>query len=204
MKHNVNILLSGVSCLFLALQVSCSQQSWLERFPLAPSLKYEIVKLQADSYLSRTFGLYGDNNTLIAWDVDDKYYFSLIDLKKGQIVAKFARRGVGPGEIPSNPRTVTTLPNQRFCFFVGKTKSMFEVEYSNPDSIKLSKRLSFLKNTQIISCIPIAERYYVALGLFADGRYLLLDKEGNKIDCFLDYPKFDTVLLFKEFYGNQR
>ena len=48
--------------------------------------------------------------------------------------------------------------------------------------------------------LPIADRKYVALGGFDDGRYLLLDENGHEISCYFDYPNFEGDEHFTNYH----
>ncbi|HBG41549.1 MAG TPA: hypothetical protein DDW85_09065 [Porphyromonadaceae bacterium] len=43
----------------------------------------------------------------------------------------------------------------------------------------------------MINIVPLISGKYVALGLFENGRYLLLDNAGKEISYNFDYPKFE-------------
>lgn len=184
--------ISYIAFLILSLCLTaCSNQSekdLLQRFKTVKECTHETIVMNDDSFFSSVFQIYVENDRLLAYDYDKKFLFSLTDLKEKTMLAKFIGVGQGPNEIPGMITAVNYLYNGNFCFFSPNTRKMYFVNYLN--SYLFEKTLPFDTEKMMLNVIPVGSNY-VALGWFNEGRYLLLDKDGKEMSCFLDYPHFE-------------
>jgi len=70
--------------------------------------------------------------------------------------------------------------------FNSNQNTLFYINYKGDMLPK--KKLEFNKNDNIRSVISISSQRYIALGAFEEGRYLLLDENGEKLSFNFDYP----------------
>lgn len=172
---------------------SCVKPSLLEQFNTIEHIEHQTIRLVNDEIYHTVYQFISDSNYLIAHDRDMDSYFSLTDLEKNEIIARFGRRGMGPGEVNNPPSEIVPLNHNEFCFWDYNLRTLFTINYNNPEN-DLSAYKAFTipnKELNILNLVPLKNEKYVGIGLFDEGRYLLLDSQGRGISYNYDYPQFD-------------
>lgn len=187
------ILLLIINCF-----LSCSDKgdkNLEEKFKRSKELNHEVVTIKDNEIYSKIYKLLINKNHLIAYDYNGEYFFSLTDINSDDIIARFGKKGQGPNEILMMPQTLTLIGDILYFYDLNQ-KSLFSINCSNGSNYIPQKIIDFDKNKKIMSVLPIADKKYVALGGFDNGRYLLLDENGHEISCYFDYPNFEGDELF--------
>ena len=106
--------------LMLSIVVSCTNNNkgdLLSKFSKIEKIYHSPIEVDEDSYFSRVFKMMYADNKIIAYDFDDKYVFSLTDLEKKSMLAKFGAIGQGPKEIIGIPSSVSLINKNTIGFF---------------------------------------------------------------------------------------
>src|SRR5690606_16423201 len=102
-------------------------------------------------------------------------------------------------EVMMMPQILTLVGNILYFYDIDRD-ILFSINCNNGSNYIPQKIIDFDKNKKIMRVLPIADRKYVALGGFDDGRYLLLDENGHEISCYFDYPNFEGDEHFTNYH----
>lgn len=191
------ILLLIINCF-----LSCSDKgdkNLEEKFKRSKELNHEVVTIKDNEIYSKIYQLLINKNHLIAHDYNGEYFFSLTDINSGDIIARFGKKGQGPNEVMMMPQILTLVGNILYFYDIDRD-ILFSINCNNGSNYIPQKIIDFDKNKKIMRVLPIADRKYVALGGFDDGRYLLLDENGHEISCYFDYPNFEGDEHFTNYH----
>ncbi|RNC63315.1 BF3164 family lipoprotein [Proteiniphilum sp. X52] len=187
MKHH---LIYYVVWVFLFCSCNKShKKKIINEFKEEKNIENEAIKLKNDSIFSMVFGMICLNDNLIAYDVDNIFLFSITDLKKHEMLSKFGKLGQGPEDISSLPTSVSIVDQTSISFFESNKNILYTINLKDPVSPTIQKN-EFLKESEemFMSLSPIKSNLFIATGTFANGRYLLMNKNGEKISYNFDYP----------------
>jgi hypothetical protein len=185
MKYNKLIFLAAFVML-----CSCKEKSndYLERFTVNKYIVHQKMHLNQGSFFSNVYALEFSENNLIVYDVDNKNFFTLLDLKNNTIVSKFVEKGQGPNEIIGMPTPATLLNNANLFFFDRSKRAVFNVNFSNNKTPIVIQCKNYRTNQSIVSILPLLSGKFVSIGLFEKGRYLVQDSLGNELSYNFSYP----------------
>ena len=199
-----NILKLCCKCFFATLIiffVSCnSKETFLNKFKKTINIKHQTIQLKNNTFFSKVWNLYLSNDCLIAYDVDEKYYFSIIDLNKKSIVAKCGVKGQGPNEIIGMPQSVKILGNNRFSFIDCNRGALYYVDFSTATRPKIIKNDMLKLSFKHFGVLPTAYNNYLIIGLLDNGRYSLVDQNGKEISNHFDYPRSTETEKFTNYH----
>lgn len=194
MKQKKNLILF----ITISLLISCSEKKpfSLDSFTYIKNIKHEKVILKQGSYFSKVIDLFLINNKMLVYDVDENYYFSLLDLKEKCIVQKAGKKGQGPDEIISYPHSITKTNDRIWQFYDINKKRIFNINFSKSDSISINENKIFKTKESIFNILPTINKNFVSIGGYEKGRYLLLNSTGKEISYFYNYPKLKNETMF--------
>jgi len=177
---------------------SCKENkiSIISSFNKIENLNHTPIKLKNDSLFSKVFKIYCIDNYLIAYDVDGEFIFSITDLNKEIMLSKFGKLGQGPNEILGMPTTTSMVDKNTISFFEPNKSILYTINFENLTNPLCREELSVKGIDIIMTLTPLSSDLFVATGIFEQGRYLLLDKEGKVISYNFDYPSFTNEEMF--------
>ncbi len=176
---------------------SCKKSEYsLANFKNECNLNHKLIELDKDSYFSIVFQLFIAKDKLLVYDVDTKYYFSVVDLNSKKIIEKIGVKGQGPNEIVGYPMSVSKIGSTEFCFYDIYKRKLSVIDISEKNKSTISEFKNFKPENSIFNVLPTYSGTYITLGLFEKGRYLLLDAEGKELSYYFDYPKINNGAEF--------
>lgn len=131
------------------------------------------------------------DSTIIAKHMNDEYYFSFIDVKKGKIIRRIGKKGRGPGEYVQVSSDFT-ISGSQFIFLDATAK---EINYmSIPDIIHKKDSIEVKKESYPYTIdfrprhLNIINNKKIAIGAFKEGRFGVLDSNNTIINNSSNYP----------------
>jgi hypothetical protein len=151
---------------------------------------YDSIYSDKDNEVIGLIGLHKYQNILIADNRTTDYFFSFYDIEKGVYLGSWGKRGQGPDDF-IEAGGVAIVDSQ--LVFTNRPKK--EIIYVSIESI-LNKeetinvrRESYPHTAEFMPFhFLIMNNKKIALGIFKEGRFGVLDAENNIMDCPSDYP----------------
>ena len=163
-----------------------------ENFQEINEIKAEPIEL--NQKIDRVLFIENINNYLVILDpFNNNNTLKLIDPSTNSIIKSFGKKGRGPGEFIS-PSSLTKIENQSNSFELYDINLRKIIEYSI-DSVINSKNYfpNFKKNfsqpTGSLTGVISLDSVYVGIGIFEQGKYLLIDKKNLIKSYELNYPE---------------
>ena len=154
-------------------------------------LTHEVMENYEDEYYSKVSKLLNDENYLIAYDFNGNTFFSKTDLDDNNKMHHFGTMGQGPNEVMMMPQNLSLIGNKEVSFYSINKSLLYAINYAEGSDYNPMKIIDFDRKKNIFGVLPVAYNQYIAMGAFDDGRYLMLDNNGDEISYSFDYPSFD-------------
>lgn len=154
-------------------------------------LTHEVMENYEDEYYSKVSKLLNDENYLIAYDFNGNTFFSKTDLDDNNKMHHFGTMGQGPNEVMMMPQNLSLIGNKEVSFYSINKSLLYAINYAEGSDYNPMKIIDFDRKKNILGVLPVAYNQYIAMGAFDDGRYLMLDNNGDEISYSFDYPSFD-------------
>ena len=185
MKHKFK---KTVSLFLMMVAISCNYEKTniKSNFKSEKNIRHTVMELANGEFLSRVFDMALTGNDLIVHDDNAEHFFSIININNNSLYARFGKLGQGPNELLMMPTQLTVLNDSIMTLFNSNQNTLFYINYKG--DLLPKKKLEFIRSDNIKAVIPISSQRYIALGAFEEGRYLLLDENGEKLSFNFDYP----------------
>ena len=131
------------------------------------------------------------NGMLVFGDIFQSKFISIFDGYNGDFLGDFASQGVGPDEFV-HIGNISCINDKISLWDAGKSTLTFAgIDHNNIlsptfQNIKIKEDTTLLSVFQVI---PLQEDLFVATGIIKNHRFALLDKNGNILKRFGNYPK---------------
>lgn len=130
------------------------------------------------------------NGMLIFGDIFQPKFISVFNGKNGDFLGDFSSRGEGPDEF-IHLTNISCINNKLSLWDTGKSTLTFAKIDRNNISSPTFQNIKVKEDTTLLSVfqvIPLQEDLFVATGIIKNHRFALLDKNGNILKLFGDYP----------------
>ncbi len=92
----------------------------------------------------------------------------------------------------SPPQSFSILPGQKISYLDAQTRTLYQANYSQLNSIQIEKKVNLIKNsTFFLGLIPMANNYFIGVGFMEKNRYAVLDQNGKTLSFNFEYPADD-------------
>lgn len=181
-------ILSSFICL-----VSCTEKSdktMIDLFKSKSNEQTKISRIKTDS-IRNPYIMNYHNGMLVFGDIFQPKFISILNGNNGDFLGDFASRGVGPDEFV-HLANISCINDEISLWDAGKSTLTFtKIDRNNIlsptfQNIKIKEDTTLLSVFQVI---PLQEDLFVATGIIKNHRFALLDKNGNILKRFGDYPK---------------
>jgi hypothetical protein len=158
-------------------------------FDVEYSINHNVIEFHRDDYLSNVGGMCMSRNYLIIKDKGKDTWLTIYDTETERMVKRLIRFGNGPFEMFSPPQNIAiTQPNQ-ISYLDVQTKKLYLLDFTELDSVRISQQIDLVKSTTFfMGIIPMANDYFVGMGMIDKGRYAVLDSNSNILSYNFDYP----------------
>lgn len=182
--------IGGIMSLFVLsmLCLSCKQTGAKEVESVR--LHHSLVVDDESLLLGKVFDLaWESDSVLVIVDSGNEGFLHAVHVPDGRVMYAYGKIGQGPDEYlyvgtvhPAGAHHLIMLDvNKRECF-----------EQEGAGYRLAFKPLFHLKDSVFhYELLPVADNRYIAIGLYEDNRFFLLDEKGNRIEGFGDYPYRD-------------
>lgn len=167
--------------------ISCNYVSKKEKLASIEFLECKEINFGKELYLP--LKLVYNNNKLFIPDFHDDKMVSEICLEKFTRLQHFAQRGAGPVEF-LGPLLIWVYDNKLYVFDRQKFKlGFFNLDIPDKQSVYQFSSLFSLHNS-FSKLVNIDSSRYVGAGYFKDGRYAVVNHEGEVLNYFGSYPSY--------------
>lgn len=149
-----------------------------------------IININTDS-LRSPYAMEYQNDTYIFCDIHNDKFLSLFN-EDGKLLGELAPRGNGPDEFVHIGKV--SLVGDNVCLWdMGKTAwSYLKVDYRDISSSTICKTIKIKEGEELLSAFqstPIEDSCFVVAGIVKDHRFAIVNKSGDLVCTFGDYPK---------------
>jgi hypothetical protein len=190
MNHKIKYI---VSLFLMIVTVSCGYErtNIKSSFKSEKEIRHTVVELANGEFLSRVLHLDLAGDNLIVDDYNSETFFAIINTNDNTLYRRFGYLGQGPNELMKTPANTTVINDSIMTVFnSNQNSSLFHINYKG--DFLPQKKIEFNKNDKVRVVIPVSSTRYISLGHFEEGRYLLLDENGEKLSFNFDYPSTDN------------
>ncbi len=152
--------------------------------------EYDSICSDKDNEVAGIIGLNIYQNILIADNRTTDYFFSFYDIEKGVYLGSWGKRGQGPDDFIEAGGT--SIVDSQLVF---TNRPQKEIVYASIESIlNKEENINVRRKTypHTAEFMPfyfsIMNNNKIALGIFEEGRFGVLDTGNNIMDCPYDYP----------------
>ena len=180
MKKELIIVL-GLFVLFSCQNQYVSEIDFPEEIPVE-------ISLLKEAYLSVPLNMEHGDSLLFISDFRGDSLLWIYDIKENEFISKFAPFGEGPDDFLS-PIEIKLLDSvliihNRWHY------SLKEYDLNSDGSFLIKKSAISKLPTDIDRVHPLNDHNYIASGRFKEGRYVILDKNGEPIRYCGEYPSY--------------
>lgn len=190
----------AIFLLFFVLCTSCSDvdEIFVNTFAVVDNvIEYDSVFSDKSEPMGVITGMEILGNTMITEHMLDKYQYSFIDVKNGELISRWGSVGDAPNEFIDFGSGFTILDSQ-LVFLCNARKeinyvSLYDILQRN-DTVKIAKESYPYTADFRPTNLNILGENKIAIGYFKEGRFGILDSTNNIINTFGDYPyHYDEV-----------
>lgn len=177
--------------LFFIYLTSCTEKpSMTGLFKKQNNEPIKISQIKTDS-IRNPYIMNYHNGMLIFGDIFQPQFISIFNGETGDFLGNLAPKGIGPDEF-IHLANISCTNEEISLWDVGKlTLTFMKVDPENISS-PILQQIKIKEDTTLLSAfqvIPLQKDYFVATGIIKNHRFALLDKNGNILNLFGDYPK---------------
>ena len=171
--------------------LSCKTESIREFKQVVNLTNYRCVFSDKNQPLNTIIGMSIVDSILILQHVSDEYNFSFVDVNSGKLLLRWGKTGRGPGEYVEVGSGFTVFESQ-LVFLDGANNEINYVPISellySQDSLEVIKEpYPYTVDFRPIH-IDILKDYKIAVGMFKESYFGILDNQNNIVSSVFDYP----------------
>ena len=167
------------------LAIGCGRE---EKMDTVEEIPIVVNSLNLEESLGRAYDLELVNNYLVLRDDQVDTKLTLFDLEAKNLFALYTGyRGQGPGEL-MNPGPIITEKNGFSVYDGSKMKLLsFQLDSIEREDYRPEEKMG-IEEVGVIDVKKITDDKLLAVGVFPENRFLLIDQKGKTIAKFGDYP----------------
>lgn len=167
----------------LCILASCTQNRKVKFYEIYPT-DYTLLK---EAYLDIPLDMIYKDSILIISEFRSDSLIHFFSLESNEFVRSFAQFGEGPDDFLS-PIQIILFDS---IMYIHNRWHYSLKSFLIRDKVYLEKVESISDlSTDIDMIYPLYQDLFISSGRFSEGRYLLFDKTGKRIDYVGDYPQF--------------